>query len=252
MKTTSSDHRYTEDIAQEYELITLAYPDFEDFQRWMVQGIPFPRRDPDAPPAAEPLRILEIGTGDGFATVKIVRAMEAASVNGVVTSVDISRNMLDKARILLEKTGASRDLVHFREADALAFLQDEPEDTFDAVVTSFTLHNFERGYREEVERRIHSVLKTGGLYTNADKYAPRGQEQFDALANHVDQFFRAFIPKGKTDLLRKWVIHNISDQSPQHVMFAHETVPRLQALGFRNVSVEHRAGLQAVLRAYKG
>lgn len=247
MKRKNGNHRYTDDIAREYELITLAYPDFEAFQRRMVGGIDF------APSAegSESFHLLEIGTGDGFATVKLLRAMKAAENRGSFTSIDINREMIEKARVLL-KTVEPEHRVHFREADALAYLQDEPEGSFDVVATSFTLHNFERAYREEVEKQIHRVLKTGGLYTNADKYAPAGQDQFDALARHVDQFFEAFVPRGKTELLRKWVIHNISDQSPRHVMFADETVSRLQTLGFRNVTLVERAGLQAVLRAYKG
>ncbi|TVR67933.1 MAG: class I SAM-dependent methyltransferase [Spirochaetaceae bacterium] len=247
MKRKNEGHRYTDDIAREYELITLAYPDFEAFQRRMVEGVDFAA----GAEREEPFHLLEIGTGDGFATVKLLRAMKAAGNRGTFTSVDINHEMIEKARALL-KTVEPEHSVHLRESDALAYLQDEPEGTFDVVATSFTLHNFERTYREEVEKQIHRVLRTGGLYTNADKYAPEGQEQFDALARHVDQFFEAFVPRGKTELLRKWVIHNISDQSPRHVMFADETVARLQALGFRKVALTERAGLQAVLRAYKG
>ena len=256
MKTKNDDHRYTRDIAREYELITLAYPGFEEFQQGMVEGIDFTRaaptgQDPEMPERGEPFHLLEIGTGDGFATEKLVRAMRDAGNSGIFTSVDIDGAMITKARAYLD-AHVTDHRVQFRESDALAYLQDEPEGSFDVVATSFTLHNFEQTYRQEVERQIHRVLRTGGFYTNADKYAPAGQEQFDALARHMDQFFEAFVPRGKTDLLRKWVIHNISDQSPRHVMFAEETVSRLQALGFRQVTLVHRAGLQAILRARKG
>ncbi len=245
MKTKKADHRFTEDIAREYEMITLAYPDFEALQRTMVEGIDFSRGQ------EQPFRLLEIGTGDGFTTVKLARAMERAGDGAVLTTVDISAEMLAKARDLLEGALGEHH-VQYRQMDALAFLQDEPEGHFDVVATSFTLHNFERTYRESVEQQIHRVLRPGGVYTNADKYAPSGQEQFDALALHIDHFFAAFLPQGKTELLRKWVIHNISDQSPRHVMFVDETVSRLEKLGFREVRIEQQTGLQAVLRARKG
>jgi tRNA (cmo5U34)-methyltransferase len=251
MKTKGSDHRFTDDIAQEYELIALAYPGFEAFQQRMVAGIDFSRVGRGDVEAGEPFQLLEIGSGDGFATEKLVNALNSAGVPGRITAIDIDAGMINKAREYLEERVDTRAL-RLQEADALAYLQDCPEASYDAVASSFTLHNFEATYRREIERQIHRVLRTGGLYTNADKYAPSGQEQFDALAHHVDQFFAAFIPRGKTELLRKWVMHNISDQSPRHVMFAEETVSRLEQQGFRRVTIEQQTGLQAILRAYKG
>ncbi len=248
MKTKRSDHRYTEDIAREYELITLAYPDFEAFQERMVEGIDFSGAGSER---EGPFRLLEIGTGDGFATVKLARALNRAQVSGVITSIDIDSRMIEKAQELLDEHVGNHH-VHFLASDALAYLQDEPEGSFDVVATSFTLHNFDNAYRRVVETQIHRVLRTGGLYTNADKYAPEGQEQFDALAHHVDEFFTAFLSRGKTELLRKWVIHNISDQSPRHVMFVEETITRLKELGFRKVAIDPRQNLQGLLRAFKG
>lgn len=251
MKTKGSDHRFTDDIAQEYELITLAYPGFETFQQRMVDGIDFYRGEPGDVEGREPFQLLEIGSGDGFATEKLVRALSAAGVPGRITAIDIDASMVDKAREYLgERVGT--DNLRLQQADALAYLQDCPEASYHAVASSFTLHNFEATYRREVEKQIHRVLRTGGLYTNADKYSPGGQEQFDALARHVDHFFAAFVPRGKTELLRKWVMHNISDQSPRHVMFADETVSRLEQHGFRKVTIEQQSGLQAILRAFKG
>ena len=223
MKTKSGEHRYTDDIAQEYELITLAYPDFEAFQQRMVEGIDFSvtRTDPESDlvesGGASPFHLVEIGTGDGFTTVKLVEAMNRAQNRGRITGLDIDGEMIRKAKAFLEER-IGQHQVQFMEKDALAYLQDCPESSVDVVASSFTLHNFEHDYRAEVERQIHRVLRAGGTFTNADKYAPGGQEQFDALAFHVDQFFTAFVPRGKVELLRKWVIHNISDQSPRHVM----------------------------------
>lgn len=248
MKTKKRDHRYTDDIAREYELITLAYPDFEAFQQKMVEGITFETTESARD---EPFHMLEIGTGDGFATAKLLDALTHSGIGGLITTIDINEEMLRKAQALVRNHAGSTH-IRFREADALAFLQDSPDDSFDVVATSFTLHNFEHSYRAEVERHLYRVLRPKGLYTNADKYAPSGQDQFDALAHHVDQFFSAFVPQGKIELLRKWVVHNISDQSPRHVMFAEDAIARLGALGFRQVRIEHRAHMQAVLRAVKG
>ncbi len=227
---SDATHRFSGSLAEEYDLITLAYPDFEAFQRHMIEAIatraPQDRR-----------RILEIGTGNGF-TTRLLAGIEGAEI----VTVDNDPEMVAQAREQLPD-------LEIREADALTFLQEMPERSVDVVASAFTLHNMEAPYRDRVEAEIFRVLRPGGLFTNADKYAPDGQERFDALAFQVNRFFDAFLERGKTDLLRKWVTHNIDDQSPRFVMLASETPTRLGALGFVDIHVGHRSHMQAVMPA---
>jgi tRNA (cmo5U34)-methyltransferase len=234
------EHRFSGSLAEEYERITLAYPEFESFQRVMIRRIGNHIRSMDPP-----IHILEIGTGNGFTTRLLVDMGERGN-QATVTSIDNDPEMLSQAAEHI--TSPTCTLL---EADALSFLQDQPDDTWDVVASAFTIHNMERDYREEVEREIHRVLSSGGLFANADKYAPDGQERFEALAYQVERFFDAFVPSGRTELLRKWVLHNIDDQSPRYVMYASEAIPRLNALGFRKVTLEGRSHMEAVLFAGK-
>lgn len=227
-------HRFSGPLAEEYELITLAYPDFEEFQRGLIaalhQGLAAPQ-------------VLELGTGNGF-TTRLLLEIPGADI----TTVDNDPAMVSQAREHLENLHAT---VHIREADALAFLQSLPAESFDAVASAFTLHNFEESYRNTVEAEVYRVLRPGGVFANADKYAPDGQERFDALVYQVERFFDAFAPRGKLDLLQRWVTHNITDQSPRFVMPAAAAPPRLEALGFQNVTLTGRSHMQAVLSARK-
>jgi ubiquinone/menaquinone biosynthesis C-methylase UbiE len=228
-------HRFSGTLAEEYELITLAYPDFEEFQRRMVETI--------GARAAQTPRILEIGTGNGF-TTRMLMELEGAQI----ITVDNDPQMVEQAqREFHGKEGAP----HVVEADALELLRDQPSESFDVVASAFTLHNMETTYRDPVEREIFRVLRPGGLFTNADKYAPEGQERFDALVFQVERFFDAFVELNKLDLLRKWVTHNITDQSPRFVMPASTAPDRLSGIGFENVEVGNRAHMQAVLTAWK-
>lgn len=245
-----TEHRFSGTLAEEYDLITLAYPDFETFQRRMIAAIKAVlgentaagraegNRDGSAPSA----RILEIGTGNGFTTRLLM------SLPGVtITTVDNDPEMVAQAREALSReTGAPVEIV---AADALEDLRSRPDRSIDVVASAFTLHNMAVPYREALEREIYRVLRPGGLFTNADKYAPDGQERFDALVFQVERFFDAFLERGKHDLLRKWVVHNIADQSPRFVMPASEAPARLEALGFREVAVGDRSHMQAVLTA---
>lgn len=240
-----SEHRFSGSLAEEYELITLAYPEFESFQRHMIQRIAAYLDDRE-PSGSGPVRILEIGTGNGFTTKMIIETVERHGGDATFVSIDNDPEMLRQAT-----EHVPRDRCTLVEADALAFLQDQPDEEWDIVASAFTIHNLEMEYRGEVEREIHRTLKTGGLFTNADKYAPDGQERFEALTFQVERFFDAFLASGRFELLQKWVLHNIDDQSPRYVMLASEAIPRLEALGFRDVELEGRAHMQAVLHATK-
>ncbi|MFW6229125.1 MAG: class I SAM-dependent methyltransferase [Alkalispirochaeta sp.] len=265
-----TEHRFSGSLAEEYELITLAYPEFEAFQRQMINRVVETLRnlvqgrletplDPDLPISVDPIRILEIGTGNGFTTRLLLEAIEqiargldgSTSASGqapeiLVTSIDNDPEMLARAADHI-----SSPICTLEEADALAFLQDQTRESWDVIASAFTIHNLEREYRDAVEVELYRVLRTDGLFANADKYAPDGQERFEALAYQVERFFDAFISTDRHELLRKWVLHNIDDQSPRYVMYASEAVPRFNALGFRDVTIEGRAHMQAVFTAYK-
>jgi len=266
----NTEHRFSGSLAEEYELITLAYPEFEGFQRQMINRVVETLGellrdrletppDPDLPIRTDPIRLLEIGTGNGFTTRLLLEAIEQTtrgidgrtSASGqapeiLLTSIDNDPEMLAQAADHI-----SSPICTLEEADALAFLQDQTGESWDVIASAFTIHNLEREYRDEVEAELYRVLRTNGLFANADKYAPDGQERFEALAYQIERFFDAFVSTDRHELLRKWVLHNIDDQSPRYVMLASEAVPRFNALGFRDVTLEGRAHMQAVFAAYK-
>ena len=236
------ERRFSGTLAEEYDLITLAYPDFESFQRRMVEIIGL---------HTHVGRLLEIGTGNGF-TTRMIMDLPVASI----VSIDNDPDMVDQARAHLSTVETDGDApprarLRIEEADALSFLRGRDDRWCDAVVSAFTLHNMEREYRNLVEREIFRVLKPGGLFVNADKYAPDDAARFEALVHQVERFFDAFVPRGKLDLLRGWVVHNIVDQSPRYVMVASEATKRLEELGFDGVRIGDRAHMQAILQARK-
>lgn len=261
--STNAEQRFSGQLADEYDLITLAYPDFESFQASMIASIRAHigarqerasqhERDPQEKRASQderdprPVVIYEIGTGNGFTTRLLC---DLPLHGGSILTVDNDPQMVAQARTELAQPATGR--LEVIENDALSWLQTRPAASADVVCSAFTLHNLERSYREQVEYEIARVLVPGGLFANADKYAPDGQERFDALAYQVERFFDAFLAEGRTDLLRKWVVHNIADQSPRYVMRASEAIPRMEELGFHAVQIGNRAHMQAVLTAIR-
>jgi hypothetical protein len=95
------------------------------------------------------------------------------------------------------------------------------------------------------------VLRPGGLFVNADKYAEADEQRFRALQVALGRFFDAFVPLGKLDLLRDWVLHNVADQGPDRVMKEADAVGELREIGFREIAVCDRHNMEAVLTARK-
>ena len=257
--------RFEGELADEYELITLAYPDFEQFQRGLCDAIREHARACAPAQAGRAASLLEIGTGNGFTTDLLLTDFPSMTI----TTIDNDPSMVRQARdrFAVDRAGAAAatpgppstpgpppampERLSIVEADALEWLSRCDAASVDVVASAFTLHNMERDYRDAVEAQILRVLSPGGLFVNADKYAPDGQARFDALALQVERFFDAFVPLEKLDLLRSWVVHNIADQSPRFVMFERDSVERLRALGFDSVAVSGRRNMQAILVACK-
>jgi spermidine synthase len=235
----ASENRFEGRLAEEYHLITLAYPDFEEFQRGLAHLLV-----EEVPPHG---RVAEIGTGDGFTTEIILASRDDIHL----VSVDVDPIMVKQATARMEgpiKAGRLEIVC----ADALAFLQEGHEDQFDAVASAFTMHNIPTEQRFHLEEALFAALRPGGLFVNADKYAPDDEQQrFDALAFQVERFFEAFVPLGKTELLREWVVHNIADQSPRFVMKQGEAERRMREVGFVDVRVADRRHMQAILTGRK-
>ncbi len=244
MDEHAEERRFAGRMSEEYELLHLAYPDYEAFQQRVADGVA--GREAEGQPDGPPVRVLEIGCGTGSTTRAILERTRRARV----LALDNEPEMIRKAHEELARWIDDGRLELLR-AEALTRLRETPAGSFDAVAGAFTLHNFEAPVREELLRECFRVLSSGGLFVNADKYAPEESERYAALILQVGRFFDAFVPLGKPDLLREWVLHNIADQAPERVMPERETVRAMEAMGFRNIRVSDRSAMQALLIARK-
>ena len=122
-------------------------------------------------PAAEPLRILDVGTGAGFFAILL------AEQGHCVCGVDMTQAMLDEGAALARQAGCD---VAFQRMDACC-LEFESA-SFDAVISrnlTWTLQDAAAAYRE-----WNRVLRPGGVLLNFD--ADYGSVSFLDLADqHV-------------------------------------------------------------------
>jgi ubiquinone/menaquinone biosynthesis C-methylase UbiE len=238
----SGEYRFQGAMSEEYRWIQLAIPGFEALQASV--GHVIAGYEPLG--GAQIIEVLEIGCGDGVTSATILGSRKDC----VLTALDSEANMIAQASANL------RDYVHGDRCrlvltDALTHLKTLPPRSVDVVASALCLHNMQQSYRASLYAQIFRLLKLGGQFVNADKYAANEAQRFDALHLSLAKLFEVLVPLGKLNLLRECVLHNVADQEPDRVMWEEETEQILLRLGFSSVEIPYRDNLQAVLVATK-
>ena len=107
-----------------------------------------------------PIRVLELGSGTGYATVQLLRHNPKAQI----TCLDFSREMIEAARA----KPALRE-VRFIEADIRGAW---PEDRFDVIFTTLCLHHLSPVERRSILQRARGALRRNGRLINGDIFKP--------------------------------------------------------------------------------
>lgn len=119
--------------------------------------------------AVRPGLVLDLGAGTGA----LAEAMLGHDAVGTVELVDVDPEMLDQARVRLERFGSR---ARFREQSFR-----DPLPACDAVAASLALHHIpEMRDKGALYRRIHASLRPGGVFVNADAVMPSDPEGREA------------------------------------------------------------------------
>jgi tRNA (cmo5U34)-methyltransferase len=146
-------------------------PCFDDFYGTAVEAL------------EAPARVLDLGAGTGL----LSRHIREAYPDAELTLLDFAEAMLDGAR---EQFGDSASYVARDLTESL------PEGPWDAVASALAIHHLPDADKRNLFARIHSVLKPGGVFVNAEQVA--GQTPSREEANESWQHDRA-IAAGASD-----------------------------------------------------
>jgi demethylmenaquinone methyltransferase/2-methoxy-6-polyprenyl-1,4-benzoquinol methylase len=107
-----------------------------------------------------PQRILDVCVGTAASSIVVADRFKQSQILGI----DISDGMLSIARKKIAQKNLTNLDVSNMSADAMQFA----DNSFDIVMVSFALHEFEQDLREKVFKEVSRVLKSGGKFCVID------------------------------------------------------------------------------------
>jgi len=127
-------------------------PGFDDFYRAAIDLLQFPHDSQ--------LKVLDLGAGTGLLAAFIAYSFPHARI----TMVDISSEMLDRARARFELGG---DRFRFEVSD---YGVDPIREKYDAVVSALSIHHLGDEQKRSLFSRIYGALNPGGVFVNAEQF----------------------------------------------------------------------------------
>ena len=194
-----------------------------------------------------PVSVVELGGGTGITSLAILCADEQLTL----LSIDNEPTMQNQAKQTLQQwTDAGR--LSFSDLDALSALQSLNSNSVDVIASAYTLHNFETSYRKQVLAEIFRVLKPSGQFINGDRYALDDVSAHTrSTQNEVAGYFKVLTQLKRLDVLEHWIIHLFSDESENHIMRETLALQQLVDAGFKQINLNHRLEVNALVTAIK-
>jgi ubiquinone/menaquinone biosynthesis C-methylase UbiE len=107
-----------------------------------------------------PQRILDVCVGTATSSILVA----SHNAKNHILGIDVSDEMLAVARRKI----AQKELANLEVQNMSATAMQFPDNSFDVVMVSFALHEFETELREKVFLEVSRVLKPGGMFCVVD------------------------------------------------------------------------------------
>lgn len=260
------DGRFEDSLGgEEYDDLLLALDFYQEFQEQPGKALSDYIQEHCA--EQKEINILEAGPGTGITSIQILKAdktgdPETGESRIHLTAVDNEEKMLN---VVKEKFGASeeyKDHVEFVLADILEYLEACEDNSLDAFVSVYTIHNFTTEFRNKVIAAIARKLKPGGVFINGDKYSRdeagykqdldgelKNYEKFEVEADKAEALGDIERAKHFRQIHKDWIKHMWEDDVNQ--ITVEEQNKMLEELGFQDIIWMKRFDLVTTVRAIK-
>ena len=185
-------------------------------------------------------KIIELGCGEGDLTKYLFKIIPDIQLE----ALDISPEMLSSAK---ENLKGHADQIVFIESDAEDFLEKGGDNTYDFILSAWTIHNFPWTEKEKVFRRIFASLKTGGTMLLMDKVYVDDPIETQLSYDMQMKRYQKLGDAVRDDMLK----HEVQDFSLDYRMSETQTKEVLGKIGFKDFEVIDRVGRDVVISVTK-
>jgi len=189
--------------------------------------------------------LIDLGCGAGN-LLSCLGAFVYSRLN--LVGVDSSQVMINQAKQLLagENVRLVRsDLVEYLQAMSLV------DKHVEIITTNFVLHNFTQEERAKIFPLIYEALPKNGIFYMDDKITRTDPRQHARDYARTLKRIESLAQHGMPELVEQWRAHYIADDSPERRVIEGDLTRQLKQVGFNQVSVIYRNGVEAILEARK-
>lgn len=223
-----STNNFSDTLVEEYDLFGKVFPFHDELQQTIPQSLK--GHFAASAPEGEGLTFLDIGAGYGFTTKLVAREFPKAKY--IIN--DFDEVMLNKADAYLAAYTYDK-----RVGDIEEVIKAIPDQSLDAVYTSWVVHNFPPEKRTTLYAEIARVLKPQGVFVALEKIGNTGPQRTKDLTQAIIDLIPFAITHNRPDLFIEWVKHDLRDDEPDLVFTDDENARLLAGNGFDWKCVKH-------------
>lgn len=187
-------------------------------------------------------KVLEIGVGDGDLTKFILDKNEID-----IDLLDISQKMIEKAKRNLFEY--SNNNLRFITKDVNEYLNDENlKNQYNAIYSSWTLHNFPKMERQETLKYINQALKPEGTFIWMDKVYWHENHSLNLELLKLQNKRYEYLPK---EIAKAIINHEKQDFLEEYRIDEVNSFKELKNAGFRKIKYTNRVERELIIIAQK-
>lgn len=167
-------------------------------------------------------KILDLGAGTGILTQLLYEKHPESDI----TLLDLSVQMLNKAKDKFKKQNFKYII-----ADYLSYDYNEK---YDVVISSLSIHHLTDEKKQELYKKVYSILNDGGIFINADEVYGQSEETEQIFKNKDSSHLnKQDIPEEEKEVLRQ----RRKLDRPSRLT---DTIRWYEDIGFVNVDVYYK------------
>ena len=217
----NTEKRFSNKAGEEYDLFSLALPHQYEIQSKAVETLI------NHFTGADSIKVLEIGFGTGITSSELLSKDKDIHLTGIDSEPKMLKKALSKLQFF------PKEQFELCTDEAYEYLKKQEDQSFNAIISVWVLHNLKRDFRNKIISEIFRVLKSGGIFVNGDKIAVTEPALHKEHLEWQLKKFDVFEETSRPDLKKEWTDHYIVDEDPERILYENEFIHPISIVGVK-------------------